>query len=113
LDEIQLKESIYYLETYGNYNLIVAFYQRHGYLENALQYLLDKKCSAEVFTESILVASIRNGEFYRLLEYMLSLERYQYKLHSYYAAIGKYLEKNSYLNTLYDFQILMKVRVKI
>lgn len=110
MDEIQLKESIYYLETYGNYNLIVAFYQRHGYLESALQYLLDKKCSAEVFTESVLVASIRNGEFYRLLEYMLSLERYQYKLHSYYAAIGKYLEKNSYLNTLYDFQILMKVR---
>ena len=39
---------------------------------------------------------------------MLSLERIQHKLTPHYGAIGKYLEKNNFLNTLYDFQILMK-----
>lgn len=42
MDDIQLKESIYYLETYGNYSLLISFYQKHGYLENAIQYLIEK-----------------------------------------------------------------------
>lgn len=62
--------------------------------------------------ESLLVPCIRTGEFYQLLEYMLGLERSQNKLHSYYSSIGKYLEKNGFLNTLYDFQILMKDYVR-
>ena len=33
---------MYYLETYGNYSLILSFYQRHGYIEKALQYLVEK-----------------------------------------------------------------------
>jgi zinc finger FYVE domain-containing protein 26 len=40
------------------------------------------------------------------------LERSQSKLYSYYASIGKYLEKNAYLHTLYDFQLLMKDYVR-
>ena len=41
MDDIQFKESFFYLDAYGNHALIVAFYQRHGYLERALQYLID------------------------------------------------------------------------
>lgn len=62
-----------------------------------------------MFVESLLVPCLKTGEFYNLLEYMLGLERSQNKLYQYYSSIGKYLEKNGYLNTLYDFQILMKV----
>jgi hypothetical protein len=109
MDDIQLKESIFYLETYGNHSLMVSFYQSHNYIENAFQYLIDKKCSVEIFVESLLVPSLKSGDFYNLLEYMFSLERSQNKLHVYYASIGKYLEKNYYLNTLFDFQLMMKV----
>lgn len=42
MDDLQFKETIYYLETYGTYTLIVSFYQRNGKLEKAFQYLLDK-----------------------------------------------------------------------
>jgi hypothetical protein len=42
---------------------------------------------------------------------MFGFERYQNKLSIYYVAIGKYLEKNGYSNTLYDFQLLMKVKL--
>ena len=42
MDDIQLKESAYYLETYGNHALMVAFYQSHNFIENAFQYLIDK-----------------------------------------------------------------------
>ena len=100
------------MESYGNHASILAFYQSHGYMENSLQYLLEKKCSSEVFVESLLVPSLKNGEFYRLLEYMLNMERTQNKLHGYYASIGKYLEKNAYLHTLYEFQLLMKDYVR-
>lgn len=70
-----------------------------------------KKCSSEIFTETLLVSCLRSGEFYQLLEYMFSFERYQNKLSTYYVAIGKYLEKNGYSHTLYDFQLLMKVKL--
>ena len=52
---------------------------------------------------------LKNGDFYQLLDYMQLLDRAQQKFYSYFVAIGKYLEKNSYLNTLYDFQLFMKV----
>ena len=41
MDDIQLKEAIYYLDTYGNHMLTVSFYQKHGYLQKALQYILE------------------------------------------------------------------------
>ncbi len=42
MDEIQLKETMFYLETYGNHSAIISFYQSHNFLENAFHYLLDK-----------------------------------------------------------------------
>ena len=41
MDDLQLEEAIYYLDTFGNHLLMVTFYQRHGYLQKALKYLLD------------------------------------------------------------------------
>ena len=131
MDDLQMNESIFYLETYGNHALLVAFYQRNGYLTKGIQYIIEnvsqkvqtqkyylnnkvldgfiKKCSTDIFIESLLVPCLRNGSFFQLLELMLSLEKHQNKLYSYYGSIGKYLEKNTYLNTLYEFQLLMKV----
>ena len=40
---------------------------------------------------------------------MLNMEKFQNKLYPYFLAIGKFLEKSGYINTLYDFQIQMKV----
>ena len=42
MDDIQFKESLFYLETYGNYSMIISFYHKHGYLDNAMQYLIDR-----------------------------------------------------------------------
>ena len=41
MDDIQFKEAIYYLNTYGNHMFSVSFYQKHGYLQKALQYILE------------------------------------------------------------------------
>lgn len=70
---------------------------------------IDKKCDAEIFVETILITCLKNGDFFSLLEMMLKIEKNQNKLYPYYSAIGKFLEKNGFLNTLYDFQIQMKV----
>ena len=56
-----------------------------------------------------MIPSMKNGDFYQLLDYMQLLDRTQQKFYSYFVAIGKYLEKNGYLYTLYDFQLFMKV----
>lgn len=112
MDDIQMTESIYYLETYGNHALIISFYQRHGLISKALQYVIDCKCSSDIFVESLLAPSLRTGEFYKLIDLMLGYERMQNKLYSYYGSIGKYLERNSFINTLYDFQLLMKDYVR-
>lgn len=129
LDEYQLRECIYYIETYGNHAHMVSFFQSHNQIENAFQYLIDKvihslnpkfiliicfvlkKCNVDIFVEFLLVPSLRSGEFHSLLEYMLSIERGQSKLHPFYTSIAKYLEKSGYVNTLYEFQIIMKVYV--
>ena len=60
----------------------------------------------------LLTTSLRTGEFFKLLETMLGMEKSQNKLQPFYAAIGKHLEKCGFLNTLYDFQILMKDYVR-
>jgi hypothetical protein len=41
MDEIQLRESTYYLETYGNHSSIISFYQRHGLIEKSLQHIIE------------------------------------------------------------------------
>jgi hypothetical protein len=68
-----------------------------------------QKCNADVFNEGLLIPSLKTGEFYQLLDYMVLLDRTQQKFYSYFVAIGKYLEKNAFLSTLYDFQLFMKV----
>ena len=41
MDDVQFNECIYYLETYGNYSMVVSFYQRHGFLEKAFQFIIE------------------------------------------------------------------------
>ncbi len=41
MDDMQFTECLFYLETYGNYSMIVSFYQRHDYLEKAFQFILE------------------------------------------------------------------------
>ncbi len=38
--------------------------------------------------------------------------RVQSKLYAYYGSIGKHLERNAYINTLYEFQLFMKDYVR-
>jgi hypothetical protein len=71
--------------------------------------IIIKKCSPGIFVESLLIPCLRSGEFFKLIELMLGLEKYQNKLNSYYGSIGDYLHKNKYFYTLYEFQIMMKV----
>jgi hypothetical protein len=71
-----------------------------------------KKCNAEVFVESLLVPCLKSSELAELLKLLFQLnnELSSNKLvASYLTSIGKYLEKNGYLNTLYYFQLQMKV----
>lgn len=41
LDDIHFNECIFYLDTYGNYAMVASFYQKHGYIEKAFQYIYE------------------------------------------------------------------------
>lgn len=62
--------------------------------------------------DGLLAPSLKSGQFYKLIDLMLSMERYQNKLYSYYGSIGKYLERNAFIHTLYEFQLFMKDYVR-
>ena len=42
LDEPQLQEALYYLQSYGTPLSMLAFYRRHGCWQKAAQYVMDR-----------------------------------------------------------------------
>ncbi|XP_076098495.1 uncharacterized protein LOC143068375 isoform X2 [Mytilus galloprovincialis] len=107
-DSIPFKECLYYLKTYASFNIIIDFYRRNGYWMKAVQYILDHKCSSEVFVEALLVPAISCGEWAKLVDQMVmtdpSLERWNLYLKS----TCKYLLKQKLHYILYEFQLVMK-----
>ncbi len=63
MDDAQLNECIYYLETYGNYSLLVMFYQRHGYLEKAFQFIIESVCLISNFIFLLLYSIFYSNYF--------------------------------------------------
>jgi hypothetical protein len=109
MDTFQITECLFYIQMYGNHSMMVQFYQRNDYLDKSIQYLIDNRCSTSVFQECLLIPSLKNGEFYTLLDCMSKFD----KLHLgiYYGSIGGYLKNINLNNTLYDFQLFMKVNL--
>ncbi|XP_048586399.1 zinc finger FYVE domain-containing protein 26-like isoform X2 [Nematostella vectensis] len=108
LDSRRFDECLYYLSAYGSSSAVVSFYVRHGHVKLACRYILDKKCSAEVFVESLLMRLVSRGSLSVLKS---QLELTDPTLHSwvpYMTAACRYLHKKGYLNLLYDLQLFMR-----
>ncbi|KAL5010744.1 hypothetical protein ScPMuIL_013049 [Solemya velum] len=61
MDSVQFQECLYYLHTYGSYFSLVDFHRRNGYWMKSVQYIIDHKCSTEVFIEGLLMPSLKSG----------------------------------------------------
>ena len=110
LDRIRLQECLFYLKTHGKLLQLVAFYVRHGFVENACQLVLEKSASTEVFLEGILVPLLKNGHMSHLEDLMKGLDPTLRIWEPYLMSSCRYFSSRSLLHILYHIQLLMKVR---
>ncbi|XP_052767439.1 zinc finger FYVE domain-containing protein 26-like isoform X2 [Mya arenaria] len=108
MDSKQFQECVFYLKTYGNFLGLVDFHRRHGYYMKAVQYILDHKCSVEVFIQGLLKPSLESGELGRLTDQMLLVDPSLEKWNPYMTASCRYFVRNKLHHVLYGFQIFMK-----
>ncbi|XP_077991490.1 zinc finger FYVE domain-containing protein 26-like [Glandiceps talaboti] len=108
IDKCSFDECIYYLQTYGNHLTVVEFYRKHKYLPQALQYIIEMHCSADVFMEGLLLPYIKKGDLSTLQEQMQQHDPSLEKWTLYLNATCRYLNRKSYSHVLYHFQIFMK-----
>ncbi|XP_062609221.1 zinc finger FYVE domain-containing protein 26-like [Saccostrea cucullata] len=107
-DTLQYHECHFYLKTYASFYTIINFHRRNGRWMKAVQYILDQKCSKEVFVESLLIPALNSGELGKLTDQMVMLDPSLEKWNPYLTAICRHLVKNRLHHVLYEFQIFMK-----
>ncbi|KAK3587800.1 hypothetical protein CHS0354_042763 [Potamilus streckersoni] len=108
MESLQFQECVYYLRTYGTYLAMVDFHRKHSYWMKAVQYILDHKCSIEVFVEGLLKPSLESGELGKLMDQMLLLDPTLESWNHYLTAACRYFVKMKLHHVLYDFQLFMK-----
>lgn len=108
VESVVYKECTHYLRTYGTYGDHLKFLLKNGYWNKALKFVIDHRCSPDVFVESILQPALQGGEMTRLIEQLLmhdsSLDQWMPHL----TASCRYLLKNKRFHVLYNLQIFMK-----
>ncbi|KAK3093553.1 hypothetical protein FSP39_017239 [Pinctada imbricata] len=107
-DSLQFQECLFYLKTYGAYSHVIDFHRRNGRWMKAVQFLLDKRCTSEVYMESLLIPALSNGELLKLTDQMVMIDPTLEKWHLYLTATCRHLLKYKYHNMLYEFQLFMK-----
>ncbi|XP_013400771.1 zinc finger FYVE domain-containing protein 26-like [Lingula anatina] len=112
ISEQQLQECLYYLKAYGTYGSVISFYRKHGYWMKAVQYLLDKRCSPDVFVECLLVPTLKTGEMAKLQDQLILIDTTLEKWAPYLKAACRYLNKKKYMQVLYQLQLFMKDYVR-
>ncbi|XP_069118425.1 uncharacterized protein [Argopecten irradians] len=108
VESAQYQECLYYLRTYACFHTIVSFHRGNGYWMKATQYILDHKCSSEVFVDALLSPAIEDGRLGELVDQMIMIDPSLERWHPYLTTSCRYLLKHRLHHTLYQFQIFMK-----
>lgn len=108
MDSQQFQECLFYLRTYGSFLAVIDFHRRHGYYMKAVQYILDHKCSMDIFVEGLLRPSLEAGELARLTDQMMMIDPSLERWNNYLTASCRYFVKNKLHHVLYEFQLFMK-----
>ncbi|ESP02327.1 hypothetical protein LOTGIDRAFT_238051 [Lottia gigantea] len=104
----QFQECLYYIKTYGTYLELLGMLRRNGYWMKSAEYVLQHKCSSEVFIQGLLEPALKAGDLEKLLDQMLMLDKSLDKWNNYLTATCRYLLKQHYHHALYQIQIFMK-----
>ncbi|OWF55424.1 Zinc finger FYVE domain-containing protein 26 [Mizuhopecten yessoensis] len=108
VESAQYQECLYYLRTYASFHTIVSFHRGNGYWMKATQYILDHKCSSEVFVDALLSPAIEEGRLGELVDQMVMIDPSLERWHPYLTTACRYLLKHRLHHTLYQFQLFMK-----
>ncbi|XP_049845454.1 zinc finger FYVE domain-containing protein 26 isoform X2 [Schistocerca gregaria] len=106
------EESIFYLKQYGSHSGIISFYLRHDDETAALRYIQEQKVDPEIFLHIIYIPSLQKGTVSSLHGRMEWMDSSLLQWKPYLCHICHHLEKQGYLNVLYQLQIFMKDYVR-
>ncbi|XP_034015732.1 zinc finger FYVE domain-containing protein 26 [Thalassophryne amazonica] len=106
------QECLYYLNTYGTQLALVSFYIRHGYMTEALTYILNKDCPDEVFLEGVLQPCLERGHLILMQEILETLDPGLETSSRYLIASCQLLQRRGYYHTLYHLQQFMMDHVR-
>lgn len=106
------EECIFYLKQYGSHSGIISFYLRHDDENAALRYIQEQKVDPEIFLHIIYIPSLQKGTVSSLHSRMEWMDSTLLQWKPYLCHICHYLEKQGYLNVLYELQIFMRDYVR-
>ncbi|XP_054713463.1 zinc finger FYVE domain-containing protein 26-like [Uloborus diversus] len=106
------KECLFYLNMYGSHLSTVQFYYRNDLKLEALNYILEKKCEADVFIEGLFMPMLKNAEFSVLKQLLTQADPSLTSWWNYTFSTCRHLERLEYFNVLYELQLFMEDYVR-
>ncbi|XP_050296333.1 zinc finger FYVE domain-containing protein 26 homolog [Anthonomus grandis grandis] len=105
-EEVIYNECVYYLNKYGTGLSLVEFHLKYQQFDKALDCILKKKLSAEVFVD-IYIKCLKEGHVKMLQKHMSEIDSTLITWKEHLRQICCHLEKRNYLNCLYQLQLYM------
>lgn len=105
---IRYQESLYYLSMYGSFNSILDFFVRYEEYDKCLSYILENNIGAEIFFDTVFMASLKKGKMMNLYDAMKSNDPSLLTWKKSLIFICHSLEKAHLYHTLYEVQLFMR-----
>ncbi|GIY07381.1 zinc finger FYVE domain-containing protein 26 [Caerostris darwini] len=108
LNDLIKEECLFYLSMYGTYFSTIEFFHRHGLFRDALNYIIQNKCVADIFIEALFMPILRNAQLTTLKHLITEADPSLAVWSSYLFATCRHLERWKYPCVLYEMQIFME-----
>lgn len=75
LDQRVYDECLYYLRLYGSHTQLLQFFLQNNEIKSAVELLIDASVEPNVFIESLILPSLRSGQFTMVCTEMANIDR--------------------------------------
>ncbi|CAI8002630.1 Zinc finger FYVE domain-containing protein 26, partial [Geodia barretti] len=108
LDTHRFSECLHYLQSHGGQSATVAFFVRHNCWTDACKYILDERCSEEVFVEQLWVPALKAGVIEKVQDILKALNHSLVHWEPYLTAVCRHFSQRSLYHILYQTQLYMR-----
>ena len=75
LDQRVYDECLYYLRLYGSHTQLLQFFLQNNEIKSAVELLIDASVESTVFIESLVLPSLRSGQFTSVCTEMANIDK--------------------------------------